>query len=196
MDFRKIFILLMIICTLVAPVTASDDYKIPEAYNDVTINDDGSCTITENITYSITATINGVYRDIPLNDSQSITNISVETPGYYNTLEVINESHNTRLKVWLYKDSQKTMRVGDGDDVRVIFHYNFNKGVRLYNDVVDFQYKSWGDQWNSNVGKLVTTVHVPASRGDTEVFDNPHIMLQTQLGVMTARLRQPVRTSQ
>lgn len=173
MDFRKIFILLMIICTLVAPVTASDDYKIPEAYNDVTINDDGSCTITENITYSITATINGVYRDIPLNDSQSITNISVETPGYYNTLEVINESHNTRLKVWLYKDSQKTMRVGDGDDVRVIFHYNFNKGVRLYNDVVDFQYKSWGDQWNSNVGKLVTTVHVPASRGDTEVFDNP-----------------------
>lgn len=154
---------------------ADGDYRIPEAIEHVTINDDGSCLISEDILYDIEGSVNGVYRDIPVGSKQSVTNVSVVTPGYYNKVEVIKQSktsNNIRIKVWLYKDKDKTEKV-HSEKVKVNYKYTFNRGVKVYNDIAEFQYMSWGKGWSSGVDSLKTYVTVPGSGSECEYWNNP-----------------------
>lgn len=97
------------------------DFKVPEVTKDIVIRDDGSCLITEEIVYDIEGQVNGTYRDIPIDTNQNITDLSVETPGYYNKLQVLDLEGNDitnqrtftddiRIKVWLYKDEGYTQK--------------------------------------------------------------------------------------
>ena len=174
MKMKKIFIISVILMFLLIPVTYADDgdYEIPHAIKDINVQDDGSVIISEQISYDIDGSINGVYREIPLLNNQSITNISVSTPGYYNTLEVIDENGKTKIKVWLYKDSQKTQKTYDAK-VTVTYNYTFNKGVKIYNDIAELQYMTWGDEWDSSVDNLESYIHIPGSNQDTEYWNNP-----------------------
>ncbi|MGN1321474.1 MAG: DUF2207 domain-containing protein, partial [Methanosphaera sp.] len=135
-SLRKFLILVMVITLLCIPFSFAEDgsYNLGNVEKHITIQDNGATQIAEDVTYKISGTVNGVYRDVAISGNQSIDNISVETPGYYNTVEVINSSNNVQIKVWLYKDEAKTQKVSD-EDVRIIYHYNFNKGVKIYNDI-------------------------------------------------------------
>ncbi len=174
MNMKKVIIISLLLMILLVPVSFAEDgdYTIPWANKDITVNDDGSTLISETIYYEIEGSVNGVYRDIPLNNNQTITNISVETPGYYNTAEVIRENGKTRIKVWLYVDANKRLRTSDAS-VKVIYKYTFNKGVKIYNDIAELQYMSWGNEWKSGVDSLVTNIHIPGSNRDTEYWNNP-----------------------
>ena len=114
-------LLFMIILFISIPLSYSlnSQYSLDNINKDVVINDDGSCIITEDISYDIHDTVNGVYRSILLSGSQSIENVSVETPGFYNKLEVSNTTNNVTIKVWLYSDEAKTEKVQPGK-IRVI----------------------------------------------------------------------------
>lgn len=170
-NIAVILIILTILC-MPASFAVDGDYSLPSVVKDINITDDGTAIISENITYSITGTVNGVYRDVSLSGNQRLENISVETPGYYNTLEVINSSGKTQLKVWLYKDEAKTQKVSD-EDVSVIYHYNFIKGVKIYNDIAEFQYMSWGSDWDRGVDSLITNIQIPGSNMGVEMWNNP-----------------------
>lgn len=174
MDARKIIIISLVLTMLLVPVSFAEDgdYYIPSAIKDIQVNDDGSTVISETIVYEIEGSVNGVYRDIPHSSIQSVTNISVETPGYYNTLQVIEENGRTRLKVWIYRDADKTLKTSDAS-VKVIYRYTFNKGVKIYNDIAELQYMSWGNEWDSGVKNLITTIHIPGSSDGTEYWNNP-----------------------
>ena len=174
MDFKKIIIISLLLTLILAPISFADDgdYTIPKAVKDITVNDDGSTTISESIIYDIEGSVNGVYRDIPLDSQQSISDISVETPGYYNNLQVIEENGKTRLKVWLYRDKDKRYKTYDAK-VKVIYKYTFNKGVKIYNDIAELQYMSWGNEWQSGVDTLITRIHIPGSHEETEYWNNP-----------------------
>ena len=172
MNYRKFSIVFFILMFLLIPVTFAGDYELPEVIEDITIQPDGATVISQDIIYRISDTVNGVYRDINLDGDQSITNVSVETPGYYNTVEVLRKGNTFTIKVWLYKDSAKTQKVSD-EDVRVIYHYTFNKGVKIYNDIAEFQYKSWSSEWNKGVDRLVTNIHLPGSKDKIEMWYNP-----------------------
>ncbi len=174
MDVKKIIIISLLLTILLVPVSFADDgdYYIPSAVKDIKVNDDGSTIISETIVYEIEGSVNGVYRDIPHDSTQTVTDISVETPGYYNTLEVIEEKGRTRLKVWLYLDENKRYKTSDAK-VKVIYKYTFNKGVKIYNDIAELQYMSWGNEWESGVNSLVTNIHIPGSNKDTEYWNNP-----------------------
>ncbi|MBQ6218955.1 MAG: DUF2207 domain-containing protein [Methanosphaera sp.] len=175
MNYKKTLPILFIILLTIPFSFASDgDYSIPEATEYIQIEDDGSCIIDEDIVYDIEGSVNGVYRDIPISGKQSITNVSVNTPGFYNRYEIINNSDSIRLKVWLYTDSQKTQRINN-QKVLINFKYTFNKGVKVYNDIAEFQYMSWGDSWDSKVGTLKTFITIPGSSSDTEYWNNPPI---------------------
>ena len=141
-NLKKFTIILLVFTLLILPLSfAEGDYTLPNVEKHINVTDDGTTIISEDITYSISGTINGVYRDVGLSGDQRLENISVETPGYYNTLEVINSSNKVKIKVHLYKDEAKTEKVSD-EDVRVIYHYNFIKGVKIYDDIAELQYKS------------------------------------------------------
>lgn len=171
---KRLIPLLLIILFVTIPLSYSSNsqYSLDNVNKDVVINDDGSCTITEDISYDVHANINGVYRSILLSGSQSIDNVSVETPGCYNKLEVVNSTNNVTLKVWLYADEAKTRPVDSGV-VRVIYHYNFNKGVKVYNDIAEFQYMSWDKYWDMGVDNLTENIHIPGSSQNVEYWNNP-----------------------
>ncbi len=170
---RKLSVLLVISLFLLLPVVFADDgdYTIPEATVNVYLSDNGTTIFTESITQDIEGSVNGVYREIPLASGQSISDVEVETPGYYNTPEIITNNDNVRIKVWLYKDAAKTQKIYD-EKVTVIYKYKFNKGVKMHNDVVELQFKPWGKQWDSRVDKLTTYITVPNREG-VQYWNNP-----------------------
>ena len=159
---------------LLVPISFADDgdYSIPSAVKDIMVQDDGSTIITEEIVYDIEGRVNGVYRDIPHSRNQTITDISVDTPGYYNTLEVIEYNGGTRIKVWLYEDEAKTSKTYDAK-VAVTYKYTFNNGVKIYNDIAELQYMTWGDEWDVGVKHLESNIHIPGSKDNTEYWNNP-----------------------
>ena len=180
LNYKKSMVCLLIFLLLLMPVVyASDgDYTIPSAKVDVEILNDTTVIVTEEINQNIEGTVNGVFRDIPLVESQSITNVSVDTPGFYNNVEVINSGNNTRIKVWLYSDEGKTQKVHDAN-VKVTYHYTFNKAVKVHNDIAELQLKTWGSQWESSVDKLETNIILPATNEDTEYWISPPTQVQS-----------------
>lgn len=162
---------------------AEGDFKVPEVTKDIVIRDDGSCLITEEIVYDIEGQVNGTYRDIPIDTNQSITDLSVETPGYYNKLQVLDLEGNDitnqrtftddiRIKVWLYKDEGYTQKINN-EKVPVKFRYTFNKGLKIYNDIADFDYVSWDKNWNNGVGTIKSVIKIPGSSSEVEYWNNP-----------------------
>ena len=174
MSGKKILIILLILLFILMPVSlASDgDFTIPSVIKDITVKDDGSTVITEEIVYDIEGSVNGVYREIPLSDGQAVRNISVKTPGYYNKLDIIRNNGSTLIKVWLYTDAAKTQKTKDAK-VAVTYKYTIRKGVKIYNDIVDFQYMTWGNNWNTGVDHMESTIHIPGSKNNTELWNNP-----------------------
>ena len=176
MNTKKIILISLILMLLLVPISfaADGDYTIPSAIKDITVNDDGSTFITEKITYDVEGSINGVYRDIPHSSDQTVTNISVETPGYYNTVEVIESNGKTRIKVWLYTDEEKQQKTYNAK-VEVSYSYVFNNGVKIYNDVAELQYMTWGKEWDSAVEYLESNIHIPGSKDKAEYWNNPDV---------------------
>lgn len=177
----KLFIstvLLLIFILMPLSFAQTGTYSLPSADEHITVQNDGTTVITDKITYSISGTVNGVTRTIPLSGQQTVTDITVETPGYYNTLEVENKDNQLTLKVWLYKDEAKTQKVSD-EDVTVIFHYNILKGVKIYNDIAELQYMSWGNAWDEGIGTLTTHITIPETNKDTEYWNNPETYVES-----------------
>ncbi len=188
---KKILILLLLLTILVTPLYApnssSGDYSIGDVKKDININNDGSVDISEDINYQITGEVNGVYRNVTLSGNQSIEDISVQTPGYYNTVEVINGTHSTQIRVWLYKDAAKTQKVSS-ENVEVIYNYKFCKGVKIYNDVAEFQYNLWDNSWNKGVNSLVADINIPGSNSSVEYWSNPDLELNSTTWLTTQEL--------
>ena len=170
---KKLMVLLLLSLFLLMPVAFADDgdYTIPEATVKVDISDNGTAIVTESITQDIEGSVNGVFREIPVASGQSISDVEVQTPGYYNTPEVIQQDGKVKIKVWLYRDPAKTQKIHD-DKVTVIYKYKYNKLVKMHNDVAELQLKTWGDQWDSRVDKLTTYITIP-SNDDVQLWNNP-----------------------
>lgn len=168
---KKFLMLFLITLLLISPIAAGN-YQLPSADVDVVVHDDATATITQKIVYDINGTVNGVYYRMPLNGEQDVENISVETPGYYNTLEVNKTNNQIQLKVWLYKDAAKTQKVNDAK-VEVTYKYNFIKGVKVYNDVAELQFAVWGKYWDEEVQKLTTHITLPGAINENDYWFNP-----------------------
>ncbi|OED30780.1 DUF2207 domain-containing protein [Methanosphaera sp. WGK6] len=154
------------------------DYNIPFVEKILSINSDGSVDIKEDYNYTFYGTFNGVTRDIPLSGEQSIENISVETPGLYNTVEVKNYSNTVHIIVHLFSDAEKTKSVTN-QSANIIYNYTFNKGVKIYDDVAEFQYMSWGPQWEKEVIRMTTYVKLPGNKTNVEVWNNPPYLVSS-----------------
>ena len=45
--------------------------------------------------------------------------------------------------------------------------------MKVYNDIAELQYMSWGDEWNSKVASLQTFIRIPGSSSECEYWNNP-----------------------
>ena len=73
---------------------------------------------------------------------------------------------------------KKTQKVSD-EDVKVIYHYNFLKGVKIYNDIAELQYMSWGNGWNQPIELLTTDIQIPGTNKETEYWNNPDTYVES-----------------
>ena len=170
---KKIILALVFILMLVSPVVvASSIFSLPHVSETVEVTTDARCLVTQDVTYDLNGEINGTYRTIPLSGKQVVDDISVETPGYYNTVEVINQSDSTQIKVHLFADEAKTQKVRD-TKVNVVYHYTVKNAVKVYNDIAELQYMSWGSTWDSSVDSLETRIVIPGSKDNVQEWNNP-----------------------
>lgn len=193
----RLFLIISIISVFfVASASSSDvgrDYDIPFVEKIIQIHDDGLINITEDFNYTFRGTYNGVYRDLPISGNQSVSNISVETPGLYNDFTVTNTSGNVRITVRLYKDAQKTQGVSN-QSANIIYHYSYHKALKMYNDVAEFQYMSWGSEWEKDVTRMTTYIKLPGTKYGVEKWDNPSYYVTSDSWITPNTLETRFRT--
>ena len=179
---RKLIVLLLLLLFASAPIafaSSNAQYSISSVSKDINVLDDATVVISEDVSYHITGDINGLYREFPISGLQSISDVKVETPGYYNTVEVTNSSDKVTIKVWLYKDEAKTQKISSPEDVNARFNYHYNKALKVYNDIAELQYMSWGDGWDTSVDNLETNIHIPGSSSNTQFWNNPSSVVKS-----------------
>lgn len=192
-----IFSIIIVILTLfsVSCVTSqqNQDYSIPFVEKIISIQPDGSVNITEDFNYTIRATPFDIYRDIMLGDNQEISNISVETPGLYNSYTVTDTSNGVRIKVSLYADAGKTQPVVN-QSANIVYHYRYTKGINLYNDVAEFNYTPWEEGWSVDVVRMTTYIKLPGNSSGVEKWANPSYYLSSDSWITPNTLQSRFRT--
>ena len=175
MNCKKIAVVvllsLVILSTANAIYAEDRDYTIINALIDLTVQDNGILHVNESYTYSFKGEFNGVYRDIPLKDGESIENINVYVDGAYGEYTVTDENGAKHLKVYLWADEGHTKKIRD-QDVTVTYTYDMKNVVTLFNDIASLQYKLWGEEWDTDVKKLIADIHLPGDK-DNLYYSNP-----------------------
>jgi uncharacterized membrane protein len=130
------------------------------------VGPDGSVLVREQIT--ISGAFHGAYRDIPVAPGQVVDNVVVSEDGRPYGL-----GGSTELGSIGQPDQYATTR--SGDDLRVVWHfddpggdprtftveYRFRGLTVAYSDVVDLNYRVWGDQWSASLPRLDAVVLLP-----------------------------------
>ena len=83
----KILTIIFFILMLLSFSSANDDKDNVFVKKIVSIQEDGCVNITEDFNYTLRLHPN-IYRNIQLDDNQEISNISIETPGFYNNYNI------------------------------------------------------------------------------------------------------------
>ena len=177
MNFKKgiaIFIVLIFIASTMSAVSADDvEYSLTNGLIDLIVEENGLLHVHETISYHFDSTANGVYRNIPLKDNQEIKNLKVSTKGAYCDYSVTYEDNKAKIKVYLYKDSEKTQKISPNTNIKVNYEYDMTHVVKLYTDTGELHYKLWGDEWDVNVKKVTAIIHFPSKKG-VEYWINPY----------------------
>ena len=176
MNVKKAFciiLLFLVLFSAISVVCADDDrsYSIPQAFIDLTVEDNGLLHVDEQYDYTFEGKFNGVYRDIPLKSGESVKNVQIWADGAYPVLQESDEDGYKHLKIYLYSDEAHTKGIRDCD-VRIYISYDMVGVVTLFNDVGGLQYKLWGDEWDVGVDSITATVKMPGNKNN-EYFLNP-----------------------
>ena len=168
MNNKKILIiflgLLILLCSA-SSVYGDHDYHIEEAFLNLTVQDNGMLHVEETYNYIFIGTFNGITRDIPLKTNESVENLNVTVEGGYAECVKSVEDEYMKLKIYLYSDKAHTQKIHD-TRVKVHINYNIPNLITVYKDTVSLQYKIWGEEWETDVGKLTTIINLPGSTGN------------------------------
>ena len=166
-------------------------YHIAGADIEIVVEDDGSLLITERLTYDFDGSFTGAYRDIPLRGGETFEFVSVsdETtefgPGGCAVLGCFSPAgtYGLDLQPW---NARVVWHHESNDELRTFeLVYRITGVTRVYDDVVDVQWKAWGEQWSVSADHVNARVILPpgAVEGDVLVFGHPYgVEGQTTLG--------------
>ncbi len=157
----------------------ADEFSLPRADIEITVNPDGSLDVIEHITYLFDGSFSGGYREIPLRAGESIDSVSVSEGGLeYDTGACTDLGCNS---------PPSTFGVADlGGRVRVVWHYATDGGERTFDlayrltglakasdDVVDVFLQVWGEEWESSLDELTASMQLPAGTGEIFIWGHP-----------------------
>jgi uncharacterized membrane protein len=137
---------------------------------------DASLLVTEDLTWKIEGTYEAAYRDIPLREGEKITDVQVsengkpyapggataygshDRPGVFGITSIPG---GARI-VWHYAatDETRTWSVS----------YRMIGEAVAYDDVIDVNYKVWGDQWDFSLASLHADLTNPALQKSNNLY--------------------------
>jgi Predicted membrane protein (DUF2207) N-terminal domain len=152
---------------LAAPPAEAKEYTLPATTVTARVLPNGAVAVTERITFSFFGSFTGAYRDIPIRSDETIDHIRVAEGDALYAPGASAELGSS--------GSPGTFGVARlGDRVRIVWHYNalsedrtFTVAYRFkglavaYDDVVDVNFRVWGDQWPVGLTRLNAAMWLP-----------------------------------
>ncbi|MDH4308264.1 MAG: DUF2207 domain-containing protein, partial [Acidimicrobiia bacterium] len=182
MRWRILGVTALLVAVFIPAVPAqAKSFDLPEADVRVDIGPDGSLVITERISFAFDGNFSGAFRDIPLRAGESLTGVTVsEGEQRYQSGGCVELGCSSPPGTFGARDI--------GDRVRIVWHYSaFNEtrtftirytvtGVaKAYDDVVDVNWKVWGEEWEVDLVSLTASMALPgqAAEQDVRVWGHP-----------------------
>ena len=152
---------------------AAAQYDLDHADIELRLTDDAALAVTERLTFNFQTRGKGAWRDVPVtipgfDERVEISDIQVsdDVEGEY------RPGGNTELGS---EDSPGRFgEITKGELKRIVWHYRADPGLRTftvsyvargatvaYDDIVDVNWKVWGDQWDRGLGALTATLVFP-----------------------------------
>ncbi len=164
-------VLAVLAAALAVPAAASGSADVTNANVTLRLARDSSVLVSERLTFDYEGTYHASYRDIPLPSGATIDANSI---GVREGNRVYQPGGCTTFGCTDRTGVFGVTTTPDGSGVRIVWHHNasdqtrtFVVGYRLdkvvdaYDDVLDFNARVWGDQWDFSLDHLTAQLRSP-----------------------------------
>jgi len=164
------WIVIVFVLLVVSLISAfSKEYSLTSMDESIYIYPDGTVHVTENISYHFSGCFHWVERDIPLKDIK-IKNIKVMCEGAYCKPETEFIRNRVKIKANLYPNEKSSTNEICNTNVKFQIDYDLSRVIKVYDDVSEFHYKPWGDEWDKKLGSLHTKIYLPEGEGNVSYW--------------------------
>ena len=163
-NFSRLFSFSFLFLTILSALTFAKSYYIQNADIVVDINKDGSFNVSESLTFSFSGCFTYAFRKIPSENSYEntifIEGVSVSVEGV-NSFTTTLDSGYQNIR-WEYNacDESKTF----------LITYQVKGQILKYEDVADFYWKFWGEEWEVSASKVTARVKLPELNKQEQAF--------------------------
>lgn len=144
-------VLLFFLCLI--PSASARDYTLEGATTNITIDPNGIVHVEESISYTFEGNYNEVFRILEVSPEESIRNIKGYCSEEACTFRVEPTSEGYELIGVLPTPTP--------EKVTFFISYDHYGAVKVYNDVSEFHYKLWGEEWGKSLGSLRGNITLP-----------------------------------
>ena len=157
---------------LISIVSFAANYRIEKLDIEANLQKDGSMVVSEAVTYNIDE-INGVYFDIDAKGFGELEDLQVfeDEPNTSSFKEVDTSNYEVSVsdelyRIKLYSKNQNNIRTFK-------FVYKLPEAIKVYDDVVQFNRKMVGQEWQQGIKYITAKVIVPVPTD----YDNSNILV-------------------
>ena len=157
---------------LISIVSFAANYRIEKLDIEANLQKDGSMVVSEAVTYDIDE-INGVYFDIDAKGFGELEDLQVfeDEPNTSSFKEVDTSNYEVSVsdelyRIKLYSKNQNNIRTFK-------FVYKLPEAIKVYDDVVQFNRKMVGQEWQQGINYITAKVIVPVPTD----YDNSNILV-------------------
>ena len=157
---------------LISIVSFAANYRIEKLDIEANLQKDGSMVVSEAVTYDIDE-INGVYFDIDAKGFGELEDLQVfeDEPNTSSFKEVDASNYEVSVsdelyRIKLYSKNQNNIRTFK-------FVYKLPEAIKVYDDVVQFNRKMVGQEWQQGIKYITAKVIVPVPTD----YDNSNILV-------------------
>ncbi|MGH8927989.1 MAG: DUF2207 domain-containing protein [Acidimicrobiia bacterium] len=164
---RLLLVLVGLWLLLPALPAHAQEFSLPRADVEVTVQPDGALAVTEHLTYDFDGSFTGGYREIPLRAGESITDVSVSEGGIaYSPGGCTDLGCDSPPSTFGWTDLGGRVRIvwhyaAFGEERTFDISYNFLGLAKAADDVVDVNLQVWGDEWGEPLDRLTATMSLP-----------------------------------
>ncbi|WP_410507044.1 DUF2207 domain-containing protein [Methanosarcina hadiensis] len=156
--------LLVLLCLV--PSASARDYTLEEATTNITIDPAGLVHVEESISYTFDGDYREVFRVLEVSPGESIRNIQGYCSGEACAFRVVETPEGYELIGELPAPAP--------EKVTFFISYDHYGAVKVHNDVSEFHYKLWGEEWEKPLGLLTGNITLPVeSESELQYWIHP-----------------------